>query len=61
VPRYFPALPAVRALAPLQAWHAVLLEAARHADHPVNAGLLVESLVLQGRRALGARDVSDGA
>jgi DNA polymerase-3 subunit delta' len=61
VPRYFPALPAVRALAPLLAWHAVLLEAARHADHPVNAGLLVESLVLQGRRALGARDVSDGA
>ena len=29
-----------------------LIDAARHGEHPVNAGLLVESLVMQGRRAL---------
>jgi DNA polymerase III subunit delta' len=51
-PRYFPAVPAAPALAPLQAWQAALIEAARYADHPVNAALLVESLVMQGRRAL---------
>jgi DNA polymerase III subunit delta' len=51
-PRYFPTVPAAPALAPLQAWQAALIEAARYADHPVNAALLVESLVMQGRRAL---------
>ena len=52
-PRYFPAVPAAPALAPLQTWHGALIEAARYADHPLNAALLVESLVMQGRRALG--------
>lgn len=38
----------------LQAWMKELTRAARHAEHPWNAGLLIESLVLQGRRALGS-------
>ena len=50
-PRYFPAVPAVRDAAALGAWQRALVEAARHAEHPVNAGLLVESLVMQGARA----------
>ena len=58
-PRYFPAVPAAPALAPLQAWQAALIEAARYADHPVNAALLVESLVMQGRRALLPREPAD--
>jgi DNA polymerase III subunit delta' len=58
-PRYFPAVPAAPALAPLQAWQAALIEAARYADHPVNAALLVESLVMQGRRALSAAERQD--
>jgi DNA polymerase III subunit delta' len=59
-PRYFPAVPAAPALAPLQAWQAALIEAARYADHPVNAALLVESLVMQGRRALRPVQRGDG-
>ena len=59
-PRYFPAVPAAPALAPLQAWQAALIEAARYADHPVNAALLVESLVMQGRRALRPGQRGDG-
>jgi DNA polymerase III subunit delta' len=59
-PRYFPAVPAAPAVAPLQAWQAALIEAARYADHPVNAALLVESLVMQGRRALRPAERGDG-
>jgi DNA polymerase-3 subunit delta' len=68
-PRYFP--PAVLAATPatfdgLIAWSRELGRAARHAEHPWNAGLLIESLVGQGAKALagvdnarsGARDVS---
>jgi DNA polymerase III subunit delta' len=53
-PRYFP--PAC--LAPggdaraLGEWMRELRRAARHAEHPWNAGLMVESLVQNGRRAL---------
>jgi len=54
-PRYFPAaciVPGADAAA-LNAWMAELHRVARHAEHPWNAGLLIESLVQQGRRALG--------
>ena len=36
----------------LVAWSLELLRQARHAEHPVNAGLLIESLVTQGQQAL---------
>ena len=55
-PRYFPAaciVPGADAPA-LNAWMAELQRVARHAEHPWNAGLLLESLVQQGRRALAA-------
>ncbi|MBO9687788.1 DNA polymerase III subunit delta' [Roseateles chitosanitabidus] len=45
-----PKLPAVRAA--LERWAKVLQDAARHADHPLNAGLLMESLVAQGQQAM---------
>lgn len=53
-PSYFPrdALPAPRNTAAIQAWSRVLLDAARHAEHPLNAGLLMESLVSQGQMAM---------
>jgi DNA polymerase-3 subunit delta' len=51
-PRYFPSAPRAAALAPLQGWQRALIEASRHAEHPLNAGLLVQSLVAQGRHAL---------
>jgi DNA polymerase-3 subunit delta' len=56
-PRYFPpaALPAAPALAPLSAWARELARIARQAEHPWNAGLLVESLTQQARAALTAR------
>lgn len=56
-PRYFP----VDSIAPgaqadaLHAWSRELRRIARHAEHPWNAGLLVESLVEQGQRALAGR------
>jgi DNA polymerase-3 subunit delta' len=57
-PRYFPA-GSVHAgadldLRSLTDWAMSLRRVARHADHPWNAGLMLESLVLQGRHALGA-------
>jgi DNA polymerase-3 subunit delta' len=36
----------------LVTWHKSLLRVARHADHPWNAGLLVEALVAQAKIAL---------
>lgn len=56
-PRYFApeALPAPGPSAPLQQWALALQQAARHEDHPLNAGLLMESLVLQGQSALQGR------
>ena len=53
-PRYFPAA-SIRAgaeLAALSAWMRELNRVARHAEHPWNAGLMAESLVQQGQRAL---------
>ncbi len=52
---YFPveSLPSsVKLAAPLHAWEAALRQAARHAEHPLNQGLLMESLVAQGQQAL---------
>lgn len=48
---YFPedALPAGARLEALSDWWRRLQRASRHEDHPWNAGLLTESLVLQGR------------
>lgn len=53
-PRYFPAAAIARGAgaAALAEWSRELQRAARHADHPWNAGLMVESLVQQGQRAL---------
>ncbi|MGM9514480.1 DNA polymerase III subunit delta' [Roseateles sp. DB2] len=53
-PAYFPrdALPAPRNPDAMQEWARVLKEAARHAEHPVNAPLLLESLVGQGQRLM---------
>ncbi|RQO58610.1 DNA polymerase III subunit delta' [Paucibacter sp. KBW04] len=53
-PSFFPAesLPAPKLAAPLQVWEAALRRAARHAEHPLNAGLLMESLFAQGQQAL---------
>jgi DNA polymerase-3 subunit delta' len=55
-PRYFPAgsLRAGADPAALHAWMRELNRVARHAEHPWNAGLMTESLVQQGRRALAA-------
>lgn len=59
-PEFFPseALPAGAQSGLLAAWWRDLVKAARHADHPWNAGLLVESLVLQGRQCWPARAAS---
>ena len=48
-PRYFePAsMPGAPDAAPWAAWHAALLQAARHDEHPWQAALLIESLVTQ--------------
>jgi DNA polymerase-3 subunit delta' len=53
-PSYFAAesLPTPRLAAPLHRWDAALRQAARHAEHPLNQGLLIESLVAQGQQAL---------
>ena len=53
-PRYFPAdaLPRRTDLARLLGWSRELVRAARQAEHPLNAGLAIEALVTQARRAL---------
>ncbi|MBC7941676.1 MAG: hypothetical protein H7Z19_18310, partial [Chitinophagaceae bacterium] len=53
---YFPGadVPASASLATLSDWAHDLARVARHAEHPWNEGLLVESLVQQGRRALAS-------
>lgn len=58
-PRYFPAasLPRGASLEGLLAWSAALQRAARHAEHPLNAGLAIEALVTQGEMACGRRAV----
>lgn len=47
-------LPAPKRSAPLLAWDAELRRAARHADHPLNAGLWIEALVAQAQAAVAA-------
>lgn len=61
-PRYFPAsaLTAVAAPAELSAWSLTLRRSARHAEHPWNAPLMVEALVLQGQLALASRPRKQG-
>jgi DNA polymerase-3 subunit delta' len=51
VPRFFAASPwpTDPDLAALRQWQQALLRAARHDEHPWNAGLLVESLVTQAK------------
>ena len=53
-PRFFAAdlLPKAGDLDRLNAWATALREAARRAEHPWNAGLATEALVLQARQAL---------
>ena len=53
-PRYFPnaAMPPAGAIEPLAAWARELARVARHAEHPWNAALMVESLVQQAQQAL---------
>ncbi|KQY80223.1 hypothetical protein [Pelomonas sp. Root1444] len=48
------ALPSPKRAAPLLAWEAELRRAARHADHPLNAGLWIEALVAQAQAAVTA-------
>jgi DNA polymerase-3 subunit delta' len=50
-PRYFAAsaMPGGARLVPLCAWARSLTRVARHDEHPWNEGLLIESLVLEGR------------
>jgi DNA polymerase-3 subunit delta' len=53
-PRFFPGsvLPLQPDAAALAAWSRELQQAARQAEHPLNAGLMIEALVTRGRRAL---------
>ena len=54
LPRYFPAqaVKAGASLAPLTEWARALARIARHDEHPWSAGLMVEALVEEARRAL---------
>ncbi|RYF01692.1 MAG: DNA polymerase III subunit delta' [Comamonadaceae bacterium] len=56
-PRYFSEgdLPEPPGVAPLTRWGRALAKEARTADHPFNAGLMLESLVAQARNALHSR------
>lgn len=53
-PRYFPAgsVTAGHSVAQLTQWAGELRQAARHAEHPWNAGLKLEALILRGQQAL---------
>jgi DNA polymerase-3 subunit delta' len=55
-PRYFPAgsVPGTADLRSLTDWGQALRRVARHADHPWNASLMLEALLLQGQRALAS-------
>ena len=61
-PQYFPAqaIPPGAVADRLAQWWTRLTDAARHADHPWNAGLLIESLVLHGRACWAASTPSVG-
>ena len=53
-PRFFPAgaVTARTGTAPISQWSRELLRAARQAEHPLNAGLMIEALVSRARLAL---------
>lgn len=59
---YFPrdALPAARNPEAMQEWARLLRDAARHAEHPLNANLLMESLIGQGQRLMRVSVRKDG-
>ena len=59
-PRYFPAavVPAGADPLALAEWSHELHRAARHAEHPWSAGLMVEALVVRGQRALTGAGVN---
>lgn len=56
-PRFFPAgaVTARPGTAPISQWSRELLRAARQAEHPLNAGLMIEALVSRARLALMPR------
>ena len=56
-PRYFAAadLPAPPGVGPLTRWSRALAQEARTADHPFNAGLMLEALVAQAKSTLNSR------
>lgn len=56
-PRYFAAadLPAPPSIGALARWSRALMQEARTAEHPFNAGLMLEALVSRARRALHSR------
>lgn len=56
-PRYFVAadLPPPPGIGPLSRWAKALAKEARTADHPFNAGLMLEALVAQARNTLHSR------
>ena len=56
-PRYFAAadLPQAPGVGPLTRWSRALMQEARTADHPFNAGLMLESLVAQAKSTLNSR------
>lgn len=58
--QYFPqeSLPLGAKASELAQWWQQLQRTARHEDHPWNAGLLIESLVLHGRQCWPAREAS---
>lgn len=66
-PRYFPpeAMPAFASgaadIAALSAWYRELGRIARHAEHPWQTALTIESLVLQAKTALAAKSLSTSA
>ena len=60
-PRYFPAGSIARGAqtSALAEWNRELQRIARHAEHPWTLGLMAESLIQQGRRALGGPSPSN--
>ena len=55
-PRYFypPDLPRVPGLGPLGRWARDLMQTARTAEHPFNAGLMQEALVSDAQKVLNS-------
>ena len=62
-PSYFPAaaIPRLHQARPLLDWAGALRQAARHAEHPLNANLLLESLLMQGKAAIEQASASTAA